>query len=175
MRKIAILIFVIWFSSMFSTIYCYSSHGELIDIYPEVKKEEIVVEKPHKVYVKQKFEIPDPGYSVDEMKLIGLVVLAEAEGEPEEGKRLVVDTILNRVDSEYFPNTVEEVIYQENQFSVVFNGRLARMQLDGDTYQLVVEEAFERVNYDILYFTAGDYGAYGSPMFSLGNHYFSGK
>lgn len=29
--------------------------------------------------------------------------MAEAEGEPEEGQRLVIDTILNRVDDPCFP------------------------------------------------------------------------
>ena len=47
--------------------------------------------------------------------------MAEAEGECEEGKRLVIDTILNRVDSEHFPDTVYEVIYQPNQFSSMWN------------------------------------------------------
>lgn len=34
----------------------------------------------------------------EEIDLIALCVMAEAEGEPEEGQRLVIDTILNRVD-----------------------------------------------------------------------------
>ena len=38
----------------------------------------------------------------EDIELIALVTMAEAEGECEEGKRLVIDTILNRVDSVYF-------------------------------------------------------------------------
>lgn len=174
MRKIAIFIYVFWVGTMLSTIYCSSAHGELIDIYPEVKEEVTFVEKPI-VQEKEKFVIPDPGYSVDELKLLALVTLAEAEGESEKGKRLVMDTILNRVESESFPNTIEEVVYQDNQFSVVASGQLERMILDGETYKLAVEEAFNKVNSDVLYFTAGKYGAYGTPMFQEGNHYFSGK
>ena len=174
MRKIAIFIYVFWIGTTLSTIYCSSAHGELIDIYPEVKEEVAFVEKPI-VQEKKKFVIPDPGYSVDELKLLALVTLAEAEGESEKGKRLVMDTILNRVESESFPNTIEEVVYQESQFSVVASGRLERMKLDGETYKLAVEEAFNKVNSDVLYFTAGNYGAYGTPMFQEGNHYFSGK
>lgn len=52
----------------------------------------------------------------EDISLIALVTMAEAEGECEEGKRLVIDTILNRVDSEHFPNSVYDVIYQRNQF-----------------------------------------------------------
>ena len=60
--------------------------------------------------------------SKEDVELIALVTMAEAEGECEEGKRLVIDTILNRVDSEHFPDTVYDVIYQPNQFSSMWNG-----------------------------------------------------
>ena len=62
--------------------------------------------------------------SKEDVELIALVTMAEAEGECEEGKRLVIDTILNRVDSEHFPDTVYEVIYQPNQFSSMWNDKL---------------------------------------------------
>lgn len=50
-------------------------------------------------------------YSEDEIELLALVTVAEAEGESEYGKRLVIDTILNRVDAKSFPNTIRGVIY----------------------------------------------------------------
>ena len=56
--------------------------------------------------------------SADEIDLIALVTMAEAEGESEYGKRLVIDTILNRMDSEYFPNTISEVIINQDSFRV---------------------------------------------------------
>ena len=43
-----------------------------------------------------------PKMSREDVELIALVTMAEAEGECEEGKRLVIDTILNRVDSGTF-------------------------------------------------------------------------
>lgn len=108
-----------------------------------------------------------------EIDLIALVVMAEAEGESEEGKRLVVDTILNRVDSEYFPDTVEGVVYQPNQFSSMWNGRADRCYATDEIRQLVKEELVSRTNYDVIFFTAGHYGEYGEHMFPVGNHYFS--
>jgi N-acetylmuramoyl-L-alanine amidase len=99
--------------------------------------------------------------------------MAEAEGECEEGKRLVIDTILNRVDSKHFPNTVSEVIYQKNQFSSMWNGRVEKCYVMDDIYQLVKEELINRTNYDTMFFTAGKYGKYGVPMFQVENHYFS--
>ena len=44
----------------------------------------------------------------EDIELIALVTMAEAEGECEEGKRLVIDTILNRVDSVYFPDRLQQ-------------------------------------------------------------------
>lgn len=115
----------------------------------------------------------DISIATDELELLALVVMAEAEGECEEGQRLVIDTILNRVDSEHFPNTITEVIYQNQQFTSMTNGRVDRCHVQDDIYQLVLEEVGSRTNYDVMFFTAGGYGQYGTPMFQIGNHYFA--
>ncbi len=111
--------------------------------------------------------------SQEEIELIALVTMAEAEGEPEEGKRLVIDTILNRVDSGYFPDTVYEVVYQKNQFTSMWNGRVERCEVRDDIYQLVLEELSNRTNSEVVFFTAGCYSNYGVPLLQVGNHYFS--
>lgn len=108
-----------------------------------------------------------------EIDLIALLTMAEAEGECEEGKRLVIDTILNRLDHEDFPNTVTDVIYQQDQFSSVWNGRIDQCFVMDDIRLLVHDELKSRRNADVIYFTAGHYGKYGKPMFSIENHYFS--
>lgn len=108
-----------------------------------------------------------------DIALIALVTMAEAEGECEEGKRLVIDTILNRMDSEHFPDTPYDVIYQANQFSSMWNGRVERCGVREDICQLVREELESRLNYDVIFFNAGCYSAYGVPMFQVENHYFS--
>ena len=119
--------------------------------------------------------VDEPIISVsnEDIELLALVTMAEAEGESEEGKRMVIDTILNRVDSERFDNTISEVIYAPNQFTSMWNGRVDRCYVADDICQLVIEELTNRTNYDVLYFTAYQYGAYGTPMFQIGNHYFS--
>lgn len=115
--------------------------------------------------------------SENDRYLLALIAMAEAEGESELGKRLVIDTVLNRVDSCEFPNTIYEVIYQKNQFSSISDGRADKIkdQIDTDIYRLVDDETYIRQNYEVLYFTADHYGQYGSPAFSEGNHYFSTK
>lgn len=111
----------------------------------------------------------------EEIDLIALVTMAEAEGESELGKRLVIDTILNRVDSEirYFPDNVHDVIYQKNAFTSMWNGRVNRCSVKEEIRQLVVEELESRTNSEVMYFCAGKYSKYGTPMFQEGNHYFS--
>ena len=111
--------------------------------------------------------IPD-----NDIELLALVTVAEAEGESEYGKRLVIDTILNRVDSNRFPDTISGVIYQKNQFTSMWNGRADRCRVTDEVRQLVREEMESRTNSDVLFFTAGGYGRYGTPAFQVGDHYF---
>lgn len=108
-----------------------------------------------------------------DIELIALVTMAEAEGESEYGKRLVIDTILNRMDSDIWPDTASEVIYQPSQFSSMWNGRVDRCYVSDDICDLVMDEINNRTNYDVVFFTAGAYGKYGTPMFQVGNHYFA--
>ena len=116
-------------------------------------------------------EIPDTYWG--DIELIALLTMAEAEGECEEGKRLVIDTILNRVDSGYWPDTVSGVIYQANQFSPMWNGRINKCYVSEEYCQLVREEMNNRTNSEVVYFRTGHYSEYGQPMFQVGNHYFS--
>jgi spore germination cell wall hydrolase CwlJ-like protein len=53
----------------------------------------------------------------DTLDLLALCVEAEAGDQDLYGKRLVVDVVLNRVDSPDFPDTIAEVITQVRQFA----------------------------------------------------------
>lgn len=152
---------------------------ETIEVHPTIKAERIVIiseqtleETVSAVKIEECVE-DEELLSREDIELIALVTMAEAEGECEEGKRLVIDTILNRVDSPYFPNTVHDVIYQKSQFSSMWNGRVNKCTARDDICQLVEEELQSRSNVDTIFFTAGRYGKYGKPLFQLGNHYFS--
>ena len=152
-----------------------TSYGQTVDIQPLVKEAVEIVVEPAIITVKEETEkttVESP-LSQEEIDLIALVTMAEAEGESEYGKRLVIDTILNRTDSGVFPDTVHGVIYQKHQFSSMWNGRVNKCYVQDDICRLVVEESILRTNREVLYFTAGRYGRYGTPMFREGNHYFS--
>ena len=113
------------------------------------------------------------GISEDDIRLIARMAMAEAESESEYGQRLVIDTILNRVDSSRFPNTVNGVIYQSGQFSPVTNGRLDRCPVRNDFYDLVLEELESRTNSEVLFFNKGGYPSWATPVLQEGVHYFS--
>lgn len=55
----------------------------------------------------------------DEVMLLASIIHGEARGEPYEGQVAVGAVVLNRVDSEDFPNTVAEVIFQPGAFDAV--------------------------------------------------------
>lgn len=136
---------------------------------PEVK----TIVTPIPVAIPEPTPTPTSATTMSDVDLIALVTMAEAEGECEEGKRLVIDTILNRMDSPSFPNTANGVIYQKNQFEAMWNGRVDRCTVRDDIRQLVIEELGSRTNSEVLYFRTGHYSSYGTPLFKVDNHYFS--
>lgn len=73
---------------------------------------------------------PYQGIGKKERYLLAKLAMAEAEGEDIEGKALVIMVVLNRVKSDSFPNSVEEVIYQRKQFSPIDNGRFNKVEPD---------------------------------------------
>lgn len=89
-----------------------------------------------------------------EMEWIAQLVEAEAGNQDLTGKRYVVDVVLNRVDSEDFPDTVEEVIFQDNQFSVIGNGAYdkAGWFISEESFEAVRTEYEKRLNEEVLYF-----------------------
>ena len=126
----------------------------IIEPVAKVINEPIIEEIP----VVEEIEVEQLPFTDEEIELIALVTMAEAEGESEEGKRLVIDTILNRVDHDRFPDTVSDVIYQPSQFTSMWNGRVDRCYVDEDICELVREEIENRTNNEVMFFTAGDYG-----------------
>lgn len=129
--------------------------------------------KPIETTTKPKETTKKATISAEDIELLALVTVAEAEGESEYGKRLVIDTILNRVDHPKFPSTIRGVIYQKNQFTSMWNGRTSRCVVTDEVRQLVKEELESRKNKQVIFFQTGGYSRYGKPLFKEGCHYFS--
>ena len=90
------------------------------------------------------------------------IVEAEAGGEDKKGKLLVANVILNRVADKQFPDTVTEVIFQQEdgvcQFSPIRNGRFYSVKISDETIE-AVEAALYGEDYSngALYFMARAY------------------
>lgn len=76
-------------------------------------------------------------WSVEDSYLLAKIAMAEAEGCNTRTKTLIIMCVLNRVWSDEFPDTIEEVIFQENQFSPIDNGRWDRVEPNEDCYEAV--------------------------------------
>ncbi|KUP07838.1 Spore cortex-lytic enzyme [Bacillus coahuilensis m2-6] len=64
------------------------------------------------------------GFSQNDIQLMANAVYGEARGEPYEGQVAVAAVILNRVESQSFPNTVSGVIFEPGAFTAVADGQI---------------------------------------------------
>ncbi len=107
---------------------------------------------------------PDLKYelSQEDYDILLRIVEAEAGGEDEDGKLLVANVVLNRVNSEHFPDTISEVVLQESkgvtQFSPVASGSIWKVEVSEETLT-AVERALtgEDISKGALYFAARKY------------------
>lgn len=75
--------------------------------------------------------------SGDEYQVLLRIVQAEAGTCDEDGKLLVANVILNRVEDEEFPDTIRGVVYQKRQFSPVMNGTINTCKITMETRNAV--------------------------------------
>lgn len=77
----------------------------------------------------------------ESLDILCRIVEAEAGTEDEEGRMLVANVILNRVESRRFPNTVKGVVFQKNggvcQFSPIATGSYYRVKVSEKTRSAV--------------------------------------
>lgn len=138
---------------------------------------DVLASKEHKEVPEEKKE----GYTEEEIKEIcrtvneeiAKCVYAEAGNQSEYGKRLVCDVILNRVDSNQFPDSYHNVIAQPYQFSVYWSDAMSSACPDEETYIVVYEELQNRTNDEVLYFCTGNYFSWATPVLKEGAHYFA--
>ena len=148
---------------------------------PELKKEIAVVKKPEP---EKHVEISEPDLQAsyvladDEYELLSHLVTAEAEGEGFEVQYMVACVVMNRVKSEYFPDSVTEVIWQKEpviQFSSMWNGRYERCSTTDSCYEAVgyMAKHGNELPDDVLYFTSCGYIPGTVPYIQVGNMFFS--
>lgn len=97
--------------------------------------------------------------SKEDYEVLLKIVEAEAGGEDEDGKLLVANVVLNRVASPKFPNTVKDVVFQQekgtSQFSPVSDGRFFSVTVSEETKE-AVDRALcgEDISQGALYFAS---------------------
>ena len=120
-----------------------------------------------------------------EIEMLAQLIQAEAGNQDYRGMCLVADVVLNRVASDIFPNSVEEVIAQyltdkhggkHYQFSTFIDGSLekAGWYISDNARKAAYQEymAERRIDDNILSFTAGSYNPFFTPAYKYGDHYF---
>lgn len=112
------------------------------------------------------------GYAEEDVDLMAAVVWYEAGNQDMYGKQLVVDTILNRVESDSFPNSISEVIDQRGQFTTAKKAHKLAGNALIECYGAVISQLEERENYEVMYFSRGR--GCGKYLFKYGDHCFSG-
>ncbi len=65
-------------------------------------------------------------YNQDDLFWLSRIITAESGNQPLKGKMAVGNVVMNRVASPIYPNTVQGVLAQKNQFSTYQGGRLAK-------------------------------------------------
>lgn len=109
-----------------------------------------------------------PLYAEEERELLARVIMSEGSLLPPHGKIAIMATIMNRVRSEKFPNTITEVIYQENQYNTAYNG-----DPTDECYQAIDDYVDTGWPIDMFYFRTDHPHPFGKEYCHIGNTYFS--
>lgn len=120
--------------------------------------------------LKQLVARTDTGFDLSEqMHCLAGAVYFEARGEPLTGQLAVAQVVINRADSDRFPEDYCGVVYQRAQFSFVKNGAMPKIRTGSDAWhrakaiaRIAHEGMWESEAADSLYFHA----KYVSPRWS---------
>lgn len=114
--------------------------------------------------------------SDEDFDLMAKTVYAEAKTEEFEGQVAVAEVILNRVESDNYPNTVKGVITQPAAFSSWSNGSVEAAPFDDECCEAVQDALNERIfPVTVVWFREGHFHPFGTPYTIIGNHYFSSE
>lgn len=127
--------------------------------------------------IQQKQKMPLPQWRIEittaQLDLLERCVMAEGGGESYECQVAIACVIINRVLNEDYPDTIEEVIKQDGQFST-WPTMIKRANPTNEVKQAVREAlTSEVIPENVLYFRANRYHRWGSRYCRMDNTYFS--
>lgn len=108
-------------------------------------------------------------YTDEEVYFMANCVQAEAGNQGETGKRLVASVILNRVESEKYPNTIKGVITQKGQFTSYTDGGMDRWKPTEETIEICWLEIYDRTENGFLFFKTTPFAG---DSYKHKDHYF---
>ncbi len=124
---------------------------------PKVNESKTSIEEVESVETYPEFEY-SKDWDANDDYLLAKIAMAEAEGCNIETKIKVIQTVLNRVHDDRFPDTIHDVLYQKVgkvwQFSPVGDGRWNRVEPNEDCWLAlqIVKEAKYDESLGALYF-----------------------
>lgn len=111
-----------------------------------------------------------------ELNLVYKIVHLEMQGQSVEGKTAVASAIFNRLDSGLWGKTMTDVIFAKGQFETIFylfDGLVVEDNIipivDG-----IVKNGVPSQYSKVMHFRTDHYHYFGTPLFNIGNVYFSG-
>ena len=120
---------------------------------PTVTSAESLEDSPETTQSLQIEEIAVPehkpvyNYTEEELDLLARLIYSEGGIESYDTQLKIGSVVMNRVDDPYFPNTIREVIYQKNQFSVTFTKLDGVIMIDRPADDEAKKAAYEILNY----------------------------
>ena len=141
-------------------LYYNNSYAERITIKPAPVYEGVIVELPEptpavvELTPAEETE-PTETIAIDPEDALILMRIAEAEATAcsVEERAYIMAVVLNRVASTSFPDTVEAVVFQDNQFSPIKDGRYYSVELTDEDYLALAEiESGNYIDFEGLYF-----------------------
>ena len=90
---------------------------------------------------------PVYNYTEEELDLLARLIYSEGGAESYDTQLKIGSVVMNRVDDPHFPNTIREVIYQKNQFSVTFTKLDGVIMIDRPADEEAKKAALEILTY----------------------------
>jgi len=87
-----------------------------------------------------------------ELEILYRITEAEGTGQSIESKENIISSIINRVYDSNFPSTIEDIVFQEGQYSPIGDKRYYTVTVTEETKEAVHNVIDNGVNHDCIYF-----------------------
>ena len=147
---LGLLLFPVTNSSFNEKELKYEPVEKQIKPYKEISTQEIMDK-----LVRESKEECIKGFEItyDEAQMLMRIAMAEAGADGKDGMAMVMAVVLNRVNDDRFPDSIEKVIFQDGQFSPISDGRYYKAEPDVECHLALAEiEMGNYDNVDALYF-----------------------